>query len=65
MTHVTLDDRTVGTHPMVTRLLKGMFNARPPVPHYSHSWEVIPVVEFLRGQPSQLSLFQLRKKVVT
>jgi len=41
MTHVTLDDRTLGTHPMVARFLKGMFNARPPAPH-SHSWEVNP-----------------------
>jgi len=50
---------------MVSRLLKGMFNARPPVPHYSHSWEVTPMVKFLRGLPSQLSLLQLSKKIVT
>ncbi|XP_065918390.1 uncharacterized protein [Dysidea avara] len=65
MTHARLDNCTVGTHPMVTRLLKGMFNARPPVPRYSHSWEVMPIIDFLRGSSDQLSLLQLSKKVVT
>ena len=37
MTHSRVDDCTVGTHPLVVRLLKGMFNERPPVPRYTGS----------------------------
>ena len=47
MTHSRVDDCTVGTHPLVVRLLKGIFNKRPPVPRYTGSWEVTPVVESL------------------
>jgi len=64
MTHAKLDNCTVGTHPTVTRLLKGKFNATP---RYSHSWEVKSVLNSL-GRPSEklsLLLNQLSKKVVT
>ena len=39
-THTNIDGMAVGRHPLVSRLLKGMFNVRPPLPHYSHSWDV-------------------------
>ena len=41
MTHSRVDDCTVGTHPLVVRLLKGMFNERPPVPCYTGSWKLL------------------------
>ena len=65
MTHSRVDDCTVGTHPIVVRLLKGMFNERPPAPRYTSSWEVTPVVESLRSSSEELTLLQLSKKVVT
>ena len=56
----------VGSHPLVSRLLKGMFNARPPAPRYSDSWDVTRVVQYLRSCPSEdLSIVELGKKVVT
>ena len=49
----------------MSRLLKGMFNARPPAPRYSGSWDVAIVVEYLRSCPSEsLSILELGKKVV-
>ena len=65
MTHFRVDDCTVRTHPLLVRLLKGMFNERPPVPCYAGSWEVTPVVEPLRRSSEELTLLQLSKKVLT
>ena len=65
MTHSRVDDCTVGTHPLVVRLLKGMFNERPLFPRYTDSWEVTPVVESLRRSSEELTLLQLSKKVAT
>ena len=64
MTHSRVDDCTVGTHPLVVRLLKDMFNERSPVPRYTGSWEVTPVVESLKRSSEKLTLLQLSKKVV-
>ena len=64
-THSKVDDYSVGKHPLVVRLLKGMFNARLPTPRYNNSWEVTPVVDFLRSLSENLALLQLSKKVVT
>ena len=50
---------------MVVRLLKGMFNTRPPVPRYNGAWDVTPVVQSLRGSSEGLTTLQLSKKVVT
>ena len=64
--HSQIDSVNVGSHPIVSRLLKGMFNARPPAPRYSGSWDVAIVVEYLRSCPSEsLSILELGKKVIT
>ena len=64
--HAQIDSVNVGSHPLVSRLLKGMFNARPPAPRYSDSWDVTRVVQYLRSCPSEdLSIVELGKKVVT
>ena len=50
----------------MSRLLKGMFNARPPAPRYSGLWNVSVVVEFFRNHHSaDLIILELDKKVVT
>ena len=50
MTHEELDGHRVGQHPLVCRFLKGVFNARPPMPRYSHTWDVDKVLSFLESQ---------------
>ena len=34
------DGTTVGCDPLVSRLLKGIYNLRPPLPRYSSTWDV-------------------------
>ena len=41
-----IDSVNVESYPIVSRLLKGKFNARPPAPRYSGSWDVAIVVEY-------------------
>ncbi len=37
----------VGEHPLVSRMLKGAFNSRPPLPKYKATWKVSTVIEFI------------------
>ncbi len=40
MTHKQVEGTPIGQHPLVTRLLKGVYNKRPPMPKYSSTWDV-------------------------
>ena len=40
----------VGQHPLVVRLLKGILNMRPAMPHYQSSWDVSLVLNYFRAQ---------------
>ena len=42
------DGFTVGSHPVVRRFLKGVFNMKPPAPRYDVVWDVKLVLDFLR-----------------
>ena len=60
MTHTELDGCRVGQHPLVCHFLKGVFNCRPPMPRYTHTWDVDRVLSYLRGQPgNELLSFQV------
>ena len=51
---------------MVTRVLKGVYNTRPPKPHYRSTWRVSQVVDWLGDQVNEsLSLMELSMKTVT
>ena len=66
MTHTNISGIPIGQHPLVSRLLRGIFNIRPPLPRYSQSWNVSMVINFLSNYKSaDLSVFQLAKKAVT
>jgi len=66
-THPDIEGLAIGNHPLVSRLMKGMFNSRPPVPKYNSSWNIETVVSFLTNQykSSALTVLQLAKKAVT
>ena len=63
--HDRIDGITVGQHPLITRLVKGVFHFRPLLPRYTRTWDVQTVLDFLRslGDNGELSLKHLSWKV--
>ena len=64
--HDRVDDTDVGKHPLISRLLKGAFHARPPLPCYSQTWNVEVVLNCMQqwGDTVSLSLKLLTFKLV-
>lgn len=63
---VSLSDSTsFGTHPLVCRFLKGVFENRPALPRYTRIWDVRIVLEYLKTmQPNEtLTLKKLTLKL--
>ena len=56
----------MGQHPLVTRLLKGVYNSRPPQPCYVATWDVDVVIRYFKslGRNETLTLKQLSQKLV-
>ena len=47
---VVLDTKEkIGTHPLVVRFMKGLFNLNPPKPRYTATWDVGEVLNLLRS----------------
>ena len=46
--HDKVDGELVGQHPLISRLLKGAFNERPPRPKYHSVWDVDLVLNMFR-----------------
>lgn len=56
----------IGKHPLVTRLMKGIFLARPPTPKYSGTWDPSRVLSHFDVTAGQtLSILQLARKLAT
>ena len=56
----------MGQHPLVSRMLKGVFNERPPLSRYSTFWDVGVVLRYLKqlGNNNSPSLHLLTIKSV-
>ena len=65
MTHMEVDGVRIGQHPLVSRMMKGTFNGRPPAPRSTSTWDVDMVISYYESSPvnSQLSLQTLTHKV--
>ena len=65
MTHNQVEGIPIGQHPMVTRLLKGVHNSRPPQPRYTQTWDVDVVIKYIcsMGDNKELSLKTLSLKL--
>ncbi|XP_078658776.1 LOW QUALITY PROTEIN: uncharacterized protein LOC144904068 [Branchiostoma floridae x Branchiostoma belcheri] len=65
--HLPVDHCNVGSHPLVSKLMRGLFHKRPPCPKYVSTWDVSRVLEYLLHccQANSLSLKQLFHKLVT
>lgn len=57
---------TIGAHPLVTRLIKGVYQTRPPNVRYSEIWDVKVVLDYVKTLTpvKKLSLKDLTLKVV-
>lgn len=57
---------SVGSHPLVRRFMKGVFNLRPSLPRYNVTWDVNIVLKFLKNLTpiSSLSLLKLSQKLL-
>ena len=54
--HDRVDGIKIGKHPMITRLLKGAFLARPPLPCHTVIWNVQALLEYIKGMGTTISL---------
>ena len=56
---------TFGTHPLVTRFLKGVFELKPSLPRYTTIWDVGTVLQYLKTLHPipELSLKTMTKKL--
>ena len=59
------DNKTVGSHPLVVRFLKGIFELRTPQPRCNETWDVYKVLHYFKhlGENSELSLKDLTFKL--
>ena len=48
MTHLPVDGVCVGTHPFISKLMKGIFNLRPSCPRHVQTWDVSVVLHYLK-----------------
>ena len=60
-THLPVDGFPLGQHPLVSKLLRGVFNSRSPQPRYSDVSKVLDYLSSLREDPLPISL--LTKKL--
>lgn len=58
---------TFGTHPLVSRFLKGVFELKPSLPRYSDIWDVGKVLQYISTLVpiATLDLKTLTKKLTT
>ena len=46
MTHIPGEGGSNGSHPLISRFMKGIFEFRPPTPKYLQTWDVSIVLKF-------------------
>ena len=54
-----------GKHPLIIRLLRGMFKQRPSLPRYTVTYDVAKVLQYISNSYSKMSLECLTKKLAT
>ena len=63
-TFITIDNNTVGMHPLVCRYLKGVFNEFPLLPKYSFTCNVEVVLKYISSMNTE-NVQQLSQKLAT
>jgi hypothetical protein len=47
--HPEIDGHKVGQHPMIVKLMRGVFNERAPIPKYTDTWDVDQVLTKIKS----------------
>ena len=65
MTHKEVEGVPIGQHPLVTRLMKGVYNLRPPKLLHTYTWDVDMVTTYIEklGENANLPLRKLTQKL--
>ena len=63
----TSGTKSIGSHPLICRFLKGVYEEKPPKPKYSTIWDVSLVLKYFQNiqDNHELSMGLLTKKVFT
>ena len=56
--HEKVDGMPVGKHPLVVEVMKGSFRDNPPVPRYTHTWDINIVLTYLQEMGPNAGLSQ-------
>ena len=62
--HVGFEGQPIGSHPLVRQAVRSVFRQRPPLPKYTHTFDIQPVLTFLTSENAKLSLKQLTMKAL-
>ena len=64
--HLPVNGSPIGSHPLISHFMKGIFELRPPQPRLFTIWSVMTVLKYLKSlsPPEDLNLKQLTLKVV-
>ena len=57
MTHAPVDGCVIGSHPIVSHFMKGIFQLRMPIPKYLVTWDLSVVLGYLKTLSPRNSLF--------
>ena len=63
--HIGIDGISIGEHPLVSQAVKAVFRLRPPLPKYQSTFDIVPVLAYVRSLPTaSISLQQLSFKTL-
>lgn len=48
---VSTEGQTIGSHPLVCRFMRGVFNTRPSLPRYAETWDANMLLDYLIANP--------------
>ena len=54
--YVSLDNYQVGNHPLISRLVKGVYQLRTPMPKYKNTWDTDKLLNYFKNQEDSLEL---------
>ena len=50
--HVGIHGVPLGDHPLVSQAVKAVFRLRPPLPQYKSTFDIVPVLNYIRSLPT-------------